>query len=656
MVALKRSFFLALGLSPLIALFASCSSDSNNFTAKRNRGGGGTATGGGAGDDGGAPAGGGTAGSAGQGGSTGGSGGTTVTGGVGPGGADSGGEGGAIGGSAGAGGACPDDDDDGETTCDGDCDDQDPQNNTTNAESCGDSADNNCDGNPDEGCMGLGTYVSSAIGLSTNPGTQAAPVDTIARGMANAAQIVAMRPGPIAVYVGEGHYTEKVTLAEGISILGDYQCDMQSCTWARDAAVYDSAIFGTDADGTLATDVITRATVLDGLRLMGQDGAPSARGRAALTLRGGTPTVTNNRVIAPNVTGNGNPAGRAHGIFIVNGSNQAAGALIRGNRINYPAGVSAFGLSGESSSGIFIEQNGASTKPAAEIRRNTIRGGAGRISTGITAWGSSSALLVEENDVVAGNSTERSFGIMIGGEGTINANLVNVTASAPSCSVTNNWCGGLESESATITVTNNVIRGVNGLRSAGVILREAEVPAGRVILNSNTIDGTGLAASVGGSASAALVLWIGTCTTCGFNGRVGEIRNNILVGGSAESRFGIFEDPSATRTQHPVALENNLFFVTRSGSGTGSLYRLMASNGMQTLLTTEAEVNALGATIMGLPVSGNLAGDPLLDASSHLGTGSPAIGQATATDAPSTDMDGERRPQGARDIGADEVP
>ena len=182
------------------------------------------------------------------------------------------------------------------------------------------------------------------------------------------------------------------------------------------------------------------------------------------------------------------------------------------------------------------------------------------------------------------------------------------------------------------------------------------MPAGRVILNSNTIDGTGRAASNAGSRSAGLVVWIGTCTTCGFNGRVGEIRNNILVGGTAENRFAIYEDPSTARTQHPAALENNLLFVTRSGTGSGILYRLMAANGTQTLLTTAAEVNNLGTTITGAAIGGNLVGDPLLDATSHLGTGSPAIGQAVATDAPSTDMDGQRRPQGARDIGADEVP
>ena len=56
MIASKRPLFAALGLSPLLLLFASCGGDSDNFTSKRG-GRGGSATGGGAGDEGGAPAG-----------------------------------------------------------------------------------------------------------------------------------------------------------------------------------------------------------------------------------------------------------------------------------------------------------------------------------------------------------------------------------------------------------------------------------------------------------------------------------------------------------------------------------------------------------------------------------------------------------------------
>jgi hypothetical protein len=117
----------------------------------------------------------------------------------------------------------------------------------------------------------------------------------------------------------------------------------------------------------------------------------------------------------------------------------------------------------------------------------------------------------------------------------------------------------------------------------------------------------------------------------------------------------LYEDAPAGRIQHPVALENNLFFATSSGSGSGALYRFFDGSSA-TPLTTIAEVNNLGSLVTGVVAGANLDGDPQLDASYHIASGSLADGAATGTEAPSTDMDGEPRPQGSGDIGADEVP
>src|SRR6266850_1325243 len=48
-------------------------------------------------------------------------------------------------------------------------------------EVCGDGIDNDCDGVVDNGCKSLGTYVSGATGVDTNPGTKVSPVKTIAQ-------------------------------------------------------------------------------------------------------------------------------------------------------------------------------------------------------------------------------------------------------------------------------------------------------------------------------------------------------------------------------------------------------------------------------------------------------------------------------------------
>src|SRR5262245_13203207 len=85
--------------------------------------------------------------------------------------------------------ACADQDGDGQSICAGDCDDSDPNTYAGAPEACGDGRDNNCNATADEGCNGLGTYVSGAAGDDGNPGTQALPVRTIAKGMANAMTI-----------------------------------------------------------------------------------------------------------------------------------------------------------------------------------------------------------------------------------------------------------------------------------------------------------------------------------------------------------------------------------------------------------------------------------------------------------------------------------
>lgn len=107
------------------------------------------------------------------------------------------------------------------------------------------------------------------------------------------------------------------------------------------------------------------------------------------------------------------------------------------------------------------------------------------------------------------------------------------------------------------------------------------------------------------------------------------------------------------KTEHPEALQNNDFFL-RVMTPTDGLYRSWDGS-TATILTAIAQVNAL--TIPS-GVSANIAADPLVDTTFHLGVNprSPCIDAATKAEAPLVDMDGDQRPKGISfDVGPDEA-
>jgi len=572
----------------------------------------------------------------------GGAGGTTATG-VG-GDTGGGGTGGVGGGTGGGGPTCVDEDDDGVTDCDGDCDDSDPFTYPGATEVCGDGIANDCEGDPDPTavCQGIGTFVSELTGDdSTGDGTQQNPVQTIAAGMTNAQTI----GGGVDVFVAEGQYDEKITMVEGISLYGGHQCDTSSCTWQRDTATYDAIIINIDYEGVLFNDGITRATSFDGFVVNGRDGDPGSSGSNALTLDGGSPTVANNRINGGTVTGGG--SGRfSVGVRMIAPSNDTAGALIHDNVIH--AGTSSRVSNGMRMDSVIWPPPAPGA--IAEIIGNDIAGGSAERSYGIAAWSTGVGTLIQDNDIAAGDSNNgASFGIVIGGTATIDANRVNTDqANVATCMNPGRWCGGIESESATLTLTNNVIYGIQAPRSAAVYLAEAELAVGEVVMNGNTLDGANVASSGGGNISTAIALRSTFLNS--VNAFVGRIRNNILLGGAALNRFGIYEDDMPSpKTCKPELLENNdIFFVTQS-STTDNAQRVWDGNA-GAMLATVTDVNVQSYA------QSNFTGDPLLDATWHLGNGSPCIDAGASTEAPATDFEGDARPQGSGiDVGADEA-
>lgn len=536
----------------------------------------------------------------------------------------------------GAGGGCVDADSDGQTDCDGDCDDNDPTVLLGGPEICGDGLDQNCDGVPDESsfCQGLGTFVS-VNGNNANPGTQAQPVLTIAVGLAHALTI----GNGVDVYVAQGAYYEAVTMVEGVSLFGGYE----DATWTRDIKAYPTSIACTAFVCLSAPSTITRATLFDGFSLKGLTGSPAVSpGNATVYLQGGCPTISHNVIQGGTVSSGSGTNATSSGIFVVGPQSDVNGPLIANNTITG-------GTSTELSVGLVINDDLA----AAEVRDNAIRGGAGKTSQGLTAWASTSKTIIENNDIQAGDSTTGgSFGLVIQGAATINKNRFNTDLlTSPKCTqiASGAWCGGLLSFSATATITNNVILGADSAYSVGVLLSEAEDPAGQIILNGNFIDGSGqLTGAVSNtSRSVGLVMrspYVGANTNAIF----GSIRNNIFVGGRNVNRYGVYEDDVAGQTCDPGAFENNdIFFPTQAGS-INNIYRDWngAIGTPHPLIDTINLWAGFGA---------NIDDDPHVDQTGHLLVGSPCINAGTMAEAPQFDMDDEARPKGASiDIGADE--
>lgn len=511
-------------------------------------------------------------------------------------------------------------------------------------EICGDGIDNDCNGPIDDGCNGIGTYVSEKNGKIGNPGTKADPAKTIAEGIANAVTL----GGAQTVYVAEGHYPEKVTLVENVSLLGGHQCSNTPCSWTQDATLYDTAIDDQDGEGVVAPKTITKKTRFEGFRVNGKSGSPSGNpSGACMTLDGSSPVVRGNTFTPGAVSGG---SGRAVGVVVFGPTNDPAGAVIDGNAI-------AGGTGSSSWAGISLDRkiNGGATA-IAQITRNRIKGGTAPTSLGINGGSSAAATLIQDNDILAGTSSGLggSWGIQVSSSMTIDGNRINVdTANAGTCSAAA-VCGGINSLSSTTTITNNVVFGVRASKSAAVLLAEADGVAGPVALNANYLDGAGVGTLNAGVTTISTAVWLRICqgNACGVGAVLGRLRNDIFIGGINENRYGIYEEQTAARTAHPDKLDADDFFFAPALGRKDFLYHFW--NGTTaTDLSTTAQI---ALTLKTTPAPSNLFNvDPAVDATFHLTASTTLVDKGTTTDAPSTDFDGHKRPQGAGvDIGPDE--
>ena len=479
---------------------------------------------------------------------------------------------------------CTDADGDGVTDCDGDCDEADPLTYPGAPEVCGDGVDNACGSDPDPAalCAGIGTYVSPAGSDASGDGTRDNPVRSIDRGIQNAVTIGM----PTTVVVAGGDYNETVTMVEGASVMGGFDCPSLPCSWNHDPSSQTSAIDGGGtANGVEIDDTITRATTLSHVSV--------DSGRAAISIRGGAPTIRN-----VSLTGS--------------------------------QGVSAFGAGTNPlivEATVVTTNNGILIEGEGEVRDSDVEG-----SPGLSLRG---AITAERNVVHAAGEA----GIIIyEGAPQILANVINEDMSrVGTCSF--GFCSGVAVWGGSPYIANNVVYGMGGSRSAAIAIIHGELVVERPIINSNTLY-VARRPGGGGSRSAGV-----SCDSFFGLAMFGEIRNNIIVGSSAGLSFGFYEeDQSPGTTCRPVLIENNVMtdidHAARFWNGSGDQF-----------FSTVADANAESWA------TGNLDLDPMLDATHHLMAGSGAIDQGVATDAPSVDRDGDPRPSGGGyDIGADERP
>ena len=254
-----------------------------------------------------------------------------------------------------------------------------------------------------------------------------------------------------------------------------------------------------------------------------------------------------------------------------------------------------------------------------------------------------------------------------GGGIAIDGSTLTINSSTISNNTTGGDGGGIRAETATVTITSSTISGNTGTNGGGGI----SVTTTPLTITSSTLTNNTASGGTGGGIRTDTAATITNCL----------LTNNESVIGSA---IYIEENEEANITNCTIASNTSTYetpmtiFFNSTGGGTvrnciiannGASYGIYAAvAGSATILNNDIYNNTLGLYAGGeivyttaealnaLPyASGNIDSNPLFVSVSdyRLQTGSPCINAATATGAPTTDLDGNTRPQdGGYDIGA----
>lgn len=504
-------------------------------------------------------------------------------------------------------------------------------------------------------CPGVYVAGTDGVGNDTNPGTSDKPVGTIQKGIELAAQRTgSAREVYVAAKAGGLKYAEKITLVDGVSLFGGYGCAALPCTWARDLTGNSPTVTilnATDYDGLVVGDTISRATIIDGFWIYGKSGAPdSTLGTIAVTFDGGSATVRDCRIEGGQATSGNAGFRRSIAVGIFGPTKDPNGPLLQRNIVrSAPAAEESIGIL----VGTRVSAPANSTVSATIVDNNNIRSGAAPTSIGMKVNAGSDASLFEGNTIASGPASGVAVGswaivlervAMTIHRNRINAEAGSTSAGGPSCTGDGALCGGLSSVGSSATITSNIIRGSRAGRAAAVLLAGGEGGSGVVILNGNTLDPAG-SEPLQGTFSSAIVVTNATAA----NLAAGNVRNNILLGGSNFARYGVYELNGSGKTAHLAHLENNDFF-NPGRQLVGSDFAYHFYDGLEEKDYLFGELNNVTPT----PIA-NKPDNPLLDSTFHLQAGSPVIDKGTPTEAPKYDFDGDARMKGnGIDIGADE--
>ncbi|MGE0787404.1 MAG: choice-of-anchor Q domain-containing protein [Sandaracinaceae bacterium] len=515
-------------------------------------------------------------------------------------------------------GPCVDADEDGFTTCAGDCDDADPFTHPGAVEVCGDGRVNDCvSATPDAICMGLGTFVARPpLGAPGNPGTRAAPVDTIVAGMNNATTI----GGGVDVFVDLGTYPEDFAMRDGISVIGGMD---SSDGWRFDP------------------DDVTRRPVLappgnEGLTFPAGTGA--ATELVAFEVRGSSMGVVNLAVgfaatssgVIRHCTLIGGTGSASSIVVAINrpGAPSSAVPVIEASRLRLGSGPASYGIKSISTSpritDVDIELTGMSEdgyaidldSPVAASLDGVVITSVGGVYSrvvGIQEFGGSAT--ITRAQVFVGRGALRSIGVRLG-EAIETAYLTNSVI-----------YGGIGPDTTAVQVDYE-----NGFPATGPDIR----------IHSCTLDGGSQLLDSGRSIGLQLL-----DPTSGTARGYVRLLSSIVRAGTSDNRTCIAEDGPRLDIER---LSANAYYVP-PGGGESAIY---LDEG--TIPLDLGGANALPASVTPSIRNDCAMVDPRPSGDHHLTTTSMCIDRGTTEDMPATDLDEGPRPLGAGpDIGADEL-